>query len=65
MKRAPRGFDPEHPLIEDLKRKDYVVSRPLDEDTVCAEDFADRFVALCESAAPLTAYVCRVLGLAW
>ncbi len=24
LKRAPRGFDPDHPLIEDLKRKDFV-----------------------------------------
>ena len=24
LKRAPRGYDPEHPLIEDLKRKDFI-----------------------------------------
>jgi uncharacterized protein (TIGR02453 family) len=24
LKRPPRGFDPDHPLIEDLKRKDFV-----------------------------------------
>ena len=24
LKRPPRGFDPNHPMIEDLKRKDFV-----------------------------------------
>lgn len=65
LKRIPRGFEADHPLAEDLKRKDYIVSRPLDEATVCSEDFPDRFIALCESAAPLPAYLCRVLGVAW
>ncbi len=27
LKRAPRGIDPDHPLIDDLKRKDFICSR--------------------------------------
>lgn len=26
LKRAPRGFDPDHPMVEDLKRKDFIAS---------------------------------------
>ena len=26
--RAPKGFDPEHPLIEDLRRKDFIAGVP-------------------------------------
>ena len=31
LKRPPRGYDPEHPLIEDLKRKDFVVIADVEE----------------------------------
>jgi uncharacterized protein (TIGR02453 family) len=30
LKRPPRGFDPDHPLIEELKRKDFIVIGELD-----------------------------------
>ena len=65
LKRVPRGFEAEDPLADDLKRKDYVVSVPLDENEVCRPDFRDRYVELCRSAAPLPAYLCGVLGLTW
>jgi uncharacterized protein (TIGR02453 family) len=29
LKRAPKGFDPEHPFVEDLKRKSFTASVPL------------------------------------
>lgn len=32
LKSAPRGFDPEHPLVEDLKRKDFIATRGLTEE---------------------------------
>ncbi|MHC5003301.1 MAG: DUF2461 domain-containing protein, partial [Planctomycetota bacterium] len=52
LKRPPRGFDPEHPLVEDLKRKDFVVVTDLDEAAACAPDFLDRYVAICRDASP-------------
>ena len=36
LKNPPRGFDPDHPLIADLKRKDFVVSAPLTVEAVFA-----------------------------
>ena len=65
LKRVPRGMEPDHPLAEDLKRKDYIVARPLSEDEICRSDFRDRFLAIARSAAPLPEYLCRALGLAW
>ena len=37
LKRPPRGFDKENPMIEDLKRKDFLVSKniAIDEILVC------------------------------
>jgi uncharacterized protein (TIGR02453 family) len=65
LKRVPRGHDPDHPLAEDLKRKDYIVSIPLGEEEICSPDFLDRYLELARSAAPMPAYLCKSLGLAW
>ena len=31
LKRPPRGYDAEHPLIDDLKLKDHMIAKPLTE----------------------------------
>jgi uncharacterized protein (TIGR02453 family) len=65
LKRAPRGFDPEHPLVEDLKRKDFFVNVDLDEDIACAPDFLDRFTKHCRAAAPFMKFLTGALELEW
>jgi len=62
LKRAPAGFDPEHPLIEDLKRKDFVGVAMLDERTVTSEDFLPRYAELCRAATPFTRFLCEAVG---
>lgn len=63
LKRPPRGFDPEHPFIEDLMRKDIVTFAELGEKDACAPRFLDRVSALCRGSAPLVRYLCRALEL--
>lgn len=65
LKRVPRGYESEHALADELKLKDYIVSVPLTEKQVCSPGFLDEYVDLCRAAAPLPAYLCGVLGLAW
>jgi uncharacterized protein (TIGR02453 family) len=65
LKRPPKGFDPDHPLIEDLKRKDFLASVQLDEGIVTKEDFLDYYVQLCKTAAPLMEFLTRAVGLDW
>lgn len=65
LKRAPKGFDPEHPLIEDLKRKDYLASIVLNEKIVSEPDFLDYYVELCKTAAPFMEFLTRAVGLDW
>ncbi|MEM9557374.1 MAG: DUF2461 domain-containing protein [Acidobacteriota bacterium] len=62
LKTAPRGVDKEHPLIEDLRRKDLIAVAHLDQETVTAPDFQERFLALCRAGRPLTAWVCDAIG---
>jgi uncharacterized protein (TIGR02453 family) len=57
LSRPPRGYDPEHPAIEDLKRKNFITSATLTEKIACAPDFVTRYVAICRSARPLTRFL--------
>jgi len=65
LKRPPKGFDPDHLLIEDLKRKDYLASIVLNEKIVCEPDFLDYYVELCKTAAPFMEFLTRAVGLDW
>lgn len=63
LTRAPKGYDPDHPLVEDLKRKDFVAGANLTEGDVCVPDFIDRFTALCRAASPFNEFLTRAIGL--
>ena len=62
-KRAPQGFDAKHPLIEDLKRKDFVCGTPLTEATVCSKDLLPELIDGYSRCAPLLDYLCAALDL--
>jgi uncharacterized protein (TIGR02453 family) len=63
LKRPPRGYDPEHPLVDDLRRKDFIVVASLTEKEACAPDFPERFATKCRDAAPLVRFVAQALEL--
>lgn len=63
LKRPPKGFDPEHPWIEDLKLKDFVTSESYNEEAVCSPSFILDYRAACERIGPLISFLCRGLGL--
>ncbi len=58
LRRPPSGYDGAHPLIEDLKRKDFIAVAALTEKAVVSEGFADELERLFGSAAPLARFVC-------
>jgi uncharacterized protein (TIGR02453 family) len=61
LKRAPAGFDPEHPLVEDLKRKDFIGVVTLTEKDVCARGFVERFAGTCRDLSPLVRFLCAAV----
>ena len=63
LSRPPRGYDKEHPHVEDLKRKSFAVKRIFSDAAVCEADFLDQFADACADAAPLSAFVCAALDL--
>jgi len=62
LKRPPRGYDPAHPLIEELKRKDFVASCPLDEGDVVRPGFDRRLAGIYADGAGYLRYLCRALN---
>jgi uncharacterized protein (TIGR02453 family) len=56
--RPPAGFDRDHELIEDLKRKDFIAYADLSEDQAVASDFLDQFIAHCADAGPFMQFLC-------
>src|SRR5205809_6691049 len=63
LKRAPAGFPTDHPMLEDLRRKDHVAVVMLDERTICSPDFLPRYAELCRLASPHAAFLCEAVGL--
>jgi uncharacterized protein (TIGR02453 family) len=56
--RPPRGYDPAHELIDDLKRKDFIASAPFSEELACSGELLAWTIATFRQVAPLVDYLC-------
>lgn len=63
LRRPPRGFPTDHPLIEDLKRKDFTAIVELSDEAVCAPTFFADFTRICQTLSPLVSFTSHALGL--
>jgi uncharacterized protein (TIGR02453 family) len=63
LKRPPKGFDPEHKLVEDLKRKDFIAIAQLTQKQVTAANFQSDFAKMCRAGAPFMKFLCDALEL--
>ena len=62
LTRAPRGYDPEHPLIEDIKRKSFFAKRNVDVKLAASAKLADTVAETFKSATPLMKFLCASQG---
>lgn len=62
LKRPPKGYDPDHPLIEILKMKDFTAFAPLTQKQVTSPGFLDEFAGYCRSGASLVQFICEAIG---
>jgi uncharacterized protein (TIGR02453 family) len=60
--RPPRGYDEAHPLIDDLKRKDFIASTPLTQKSITSDTFMQDFTDNCKRAAPFMKFLCDAVG---
>lgn len=65
LKRSPRGIDPDHPLIEDLKRVDFLASIKINKKIATRPDFLDYYLETCQTAAPFMRFLTESIGLTW
>ena len=65
LTRPPKGFDPNHPFIEDLKLKDFVSSIKYPDKQVCDPKFILEFADTCRKMSPLVRFVTTSLELEW
>ena len=64
LKRPPAGYDAAHPMIEDLKRKDFITSAALTDEEVCAPDLLETIVGSFRATAPFMAFLGTAVGIA-
>jgi len=65
LKRAPKGHDPEHPLIDDLKRKDFIGVANFDAKTAGDPDFLTEYWKLCRKGGPLVEFLCDAVDVSF
>ena len=62
LKRPPRGYDPEHPLMEDLKRKDYVAIASFSDADASRPDFLNRFTVIALKGSAFVGFLSQAVG---
>jgi uncharacterized protein (TIGR02453 family) len=63
LKRPPRGFGADHPLIEDIKRKEFLGFRDPGIKELYRSDIVDRVSAYYAASRPYMKFLCNALGL--
>ncbi|MFC1896261.1 DUF2461 domain-containing protein [Thermodesulfobacteriota bacterium] len=63
LRRAPKGYDPDHPLIEDLRRKDFVGTIRLTQNAVGRSEFPGDFAETCRAGSPFMKFLCDAVEL--
>ncbi|MCA1840696.1 MAG: DUF2461 domain-containing protein [Actinomycetota bacterium] len=63
--RPPTGFSPDHPLIEDIKRKDFVAWLRLEDSEVTSAGLPALFVSSCRKIAPLMQFLAKAINVSW
>lgn len=65
LKRAPRGYDPNHALIGDLKRKDFIAVHEFEDDDVTAPGFHKQLARTFRAGSPFMKWLTGAVGLRW
>ncbi len=59
--RPPKGYDKDHPMLEDLKRKEFIGMMPLQDDEVLGEALLERMEAAFRGADPFMRFLCQAM----
>ena len=62
LKRPPRGYDKEHPMIEDLKRKDFIAVKNMSHEDALSPRFQQKVETAFKSSADYVQFLCKAVG---
>ena len=62
LKRPPRGYDAGHPLVEDLKRKDFAVVTSFAEEKALRDDLLEWFGGIARRGTPFVEFLSNAVG---
>lgn len=62
LKTSPRDYPKDHPLIEDLRRVDFIAVSPVDREEFFADDVVKRLIDRIKAAQPLMSFLCGAVG---
>lgn len=62
LKRPPRGYDADHPYIDDLRRKDFTAGTRLTQKQVTSPGFIDDYARMCKAASSYMKFLCDAVG---
>ena len=62
VKTSPKGYSKEHPDIDLLRHKSYLMSRNLSDEEIMAEDFVANALAVYADMVPLNTYLNKAIG---
>jgi uncharacterized protein (TIGR02453 family) len=62
LKRPPRGFDKDHPMIEDIKRKSFIAVKNMSHDDVLSPRFQRKVETAFKAATPYMQFLCKAVG---
>lgn len=63
LSRPPRGFEPDHALIEDLKLKSFATGSPIEDAVICSDRLLPTVVETFKRVSPLVDYLCAAVDL--
>ena len=61
LTRQPRGFDADHPLMVDLKRKDFIACMNFDDAEINKRNFVSFVIRHFKTTVPLVSYLCMAV----
>ena len=63
LKRPPRGWSADHPMIEEIKRKHFIAVRDFTHEEALSEEFSATIASWCKETAPLMQFLCTAAAL--
>ena len=65
ISRPPKGYNPDHEFIEDIKRKDFCATAQFKTSQVCDAGFLKTYASACQRMSPLMKFLTEAVGLDW